>query len=113
MLSEEQISTIASKLNEKLDLPFLDEDKEQQLLERIMSGMAGTLEEVVGELPDPVREIWDRIADGISDEDAEVLIEQLTELANERIDIPFLDEETEADMVIRPAVSTIVETLRG
>ena len=89
MLSEQQIATIATKLNERLDLPFIGEDKEQQLFEQVLNGVDGTLDQVVGQLPDPVRDIWDRLADGVTDEEAEELIDQLTELANERIDVAF------------------------
>ena len=79
----------------------------------MLNGVDNKLNDVVGELPEPVRKIWDRLADGVSDEEAEGLIDQLTDVVNERIDIPFLSEEDEAGMIIRPAVSMIVETLRG
>lgn len=113
MLTEEQITTIAVKLNEKVDLPFIGEEKEQDILESVLNGINGKLDEVTENLPEPVRETWEKLADGVSDEEAERLVEQLTVLVNERIDIPLLSEENEAEMVIHPAVSMIVDTMRS
>lgn len=113
MLTEEQITTIAVKLNEKVDLPFIGEEKEQDILESVLNGINGKLDEVTENLPEPVRETWEKLADGVSDEEAERLVEQLTVLVNERIDIPLLSEENEAGMVIHPAVSMIVDTMRS
>lgn len=113
MLTEEQITTIAVKLNEKVDLPFIGEEKEQDILESVLNGINGKLDEVTENLPEPARETWEKLADGVSDEEAERLVEQLTVLVNERIDIPLLSEENEAGMVIHPAVSMIVDTMRS
>ena len=113
MLSEDQIASIAAKLNERVDLPFLDEEREQQILEGVVGSLNGKLATVTEALPEPVQEIWNSLAEGVSDGDAETLIESLTEQLNEQIDIPLLDEEKEADMIIRPVVRTIVDTLRG
>lgn len=113
MLTEEQITTIAVKLNEKVDLPFIGEEKEQDILESVLNGINGKLDEVTENLPEPVRETWEKLADGVSNEEAERLVEQLTVLVNERIDIPLLSEENEAEMVIHPAVSMIVDTMRS
>lgn len=113
MLSEEQISSVAASLNERINIPMLSEDREQQMLEQAVSMMNEQLGAVTESLPEEAKEILGRIQDGISEEDAATLKESLVPSLNERVDIPFLGEDQEADMLIAPAVDMIISTLQG
>lgn len=113
MLSTEQITSIASDLNEKVNIPFMGEGKEQDLLESALGTINNQLDSVVDALPDSAKEIWAKVQDGVSDEEADDLKAQLVSGLNERVNIPFLGEGQEADMLIAPAVDLIVNTLRA
>lgn len=113
MLSEEQILSVAASLNGRINIPMLSEDKEQQMLEQAVGMMNEQLGAVTEGLPEEANEILGRIQDGISEEDAATLKESLVPALNERVDIPFLGEDQEADMLIAPAVDMIISTLQG
>ncbi|MEM7134164.1 MAG: hypothetical protein AAF702_48180 [Chloroflexota bacterium] len=113
MLSSEQIKNIASDLNGKVNIPLMAEGQEQEMLESALGTMNSQLSVVVNALPDSVKEVWDRIQDGVSDAEAEALKTQLATDLNEKVNIPFLGEGQEMDMLISPAVDLIVETVRS
>lgn len=111
MLSEEQISSVAAGLNEKINIPMLSEDKEQQMLEQAVGMINEQLAVVTEGLPDSVKDILVRLQDGISEEEAAELKEALVPALNEKIDIPFIGEEQESDMLLGPAVDMIISTV--
>lgn len=113
MLSEEQISSVAARLNERINIPMIGEEQEQSILEQAVNMMNEQLGPVAESLPEEAKEILGRIQDGISEEDAATLKESLVPALNERVDIPMLSEDKEADMLIAPAVDMIISTLQG
>lgn len=113
MLSTEQITSIASDLNEKVNIPFMGEGKEQSMIENALGLINEQLDVVVGALPDSAKEVWEKIQDGVSEEEAADLKTQLVTGLNEKVNIPFLGEGQEADMLIKPAVELIVDTLQA
>lgn len=111
MLNEEQISSIAATLNEKINIPLMSEEKEQSMLEQAVGMINEQLSAVTGNLPESVQDILSRLADGISEEEAAELKEALVPALNEKVDIPFIGEEQEADMLIAPVVDMIISTV--
>ena len=68
MLTEDQVTEVAAKLNEKVNIPFMSEEAEQGILEKAVSAIDDKLDGVAEELPEPFGELWENLADGISDE---------------------------------------------
>ena len=113
MLTEDQVTEVATKLNEKVNIPFMSEETEQGILEKAVNAIDDKLDGIAEDLPEPFGELWENLADGISDEEAEQLVGALTEVINQKIDIPFLSEDQEANLIIRPALGLIVESVRA
>lgn len=113
MLTEDQVTEVAAKLNEKVNIPFMSEEAEQGILEKAVSAIDDKLDGVAEELPEPFGELWENLADGISDEEAEQLVGALTDIINQKVDIPLLSEDQEADLIIRPALGLIVDSVRA
>mgnify|MGYP000489016973 CR=1 FL=1 len=111
MLNEEQISSVAASLNEKINIPMMSEEKEQSMLEKAVGMINGQLSVVTASLPESAQDILSRLGDGISEEEAAELKEALVPALNEKVDIPFLNEDQEADMLIAPVVDMIISTV--
>lgn len=113
MLNAEQITSIAASLNEKVNIPMLSEDKEQEMLEQAVGMINDQLDGVTAALPDSAKDILSRIADGITEEEAAELKTELVAGLNEKVDIPFIGEAQEEEMLIGPAVDMIMTTLQS
>lgn len=101
ILSFEEIETLATKLNEKIDIPFLDDKAEQVVLVKIVRRFDSLLYQ---NLPNELYSLVRDAGNGISDEDAEKLKSVLGTRLNSKFDIPYLPEWVEQE---------IFETLLG
>ena len=111
MLSKDQVKKIATKLNEKVNIPLLREKRDQNIIERIINKLDDKLDEVAQKLPSNVKSIYDKISDGLTKEEAAQLTSELTVLANKEINIPLIGEDLEADLIIEPIIELIVLSL--
>ncbi len=95
MLSESSVKAIATRLNEKVDFPFIGESREQTILEKLVKELDAKLGSI---LPSEFYELVNIVADGVSEKELEHLKERLPEMLNKEINIPFLSEETEGKL---------------
>ncbi|MFC2077888.1 hypothetical protein ACFLTM_03690 [Candidatus Bipolaricaulota bacterium] len=107
MLTEKELEAIATRLNSAIDLPLLKEGTEQIIFVKIVKLIDGFL---YGVLPNEIYELAHAASDGISEQDAVLIEENLTKLVNRKLDLPFLNERTE-ETIFRVVIGTIVKAM--
>tara|TARA_B100000809_G_scaffold193813_1_gene192859 strand:- start:11198 stop:11695 length:498 start_codon:yes stop_codon:yes gene_type:complete len=91
-MTVEEIQELAEKINEKINIPFIRERKDEKIYFKIVLTIDDFLyNNLPGELYDLIRSL----EEGISDEEAKNLITRLPKLANKNIDIPYIPEKFE------------------
>jgi len=107
MLTESELEAIATRLNHAIDLPLLKEGTEQIVFVKIVKLIDRFL---YGVLPNEIYQLIKVVSDGISEQDAVLIEENLTQLVNRKVDLPFLSERTE-ETVFRVVIGTIVRAM--
>ena len=107
MLTQKEVEAIATKLNKVINLPILKEEKEQIIFVKIVKQIDMFL---YGVLPNEIYELIRVASDGITDKDALIIEENLTKLANDYINLPFLTEPME-ETVFRVVIGIIVRAM--
>lgn len=92
LLTDEEVEKIASKVNEKINLPFLSEDKEQIVFVKIVRLLDRSLYTL---LPNEIYECIRMAQDGIDSEEAETIKTRITKAINNLVNLPFLTENQE------------------
>ena len=108
MLTSEEAEILASKLNERVNIPFFEEQTEQIVLVKIVKLIDRALYKV---LPNELYALAKSAADGITAQEALEIETRLIEWANRKIDIPFLSEELE-EKILRNVIELITGALR-
>ena len=108
MLSDEEIEILATKLNEKIDIPFIKEGTEQTILVKIVKKVDRLLYK---NLPNELYELVKNVSDGISDSDAEELKLVLGTRLNRALDIPYIPEWIE-QKIFEVLIGLIVNAMR-
>lgn len=96
MLTNEQVMVLANKVNKKVNIPFLSEDKEFTVFFKIIRWIDKELYKL---LPNEYYALIHDSSDGISEDEAENLKSRLVPLINKVIDIPILPEGVEAFVI--------------
>jgi len=107
MLTEAELEAIATRLNNAIDLPIMNEKTEQIVFVKIVKLIDRFL---YGVLPNEIYELIRVVSDGISEQDAVLIEENLAELVNRKIDLPFLSESME-ETVFRVVIGTVVRAM--
>lgn len=110
-MTEEEIIDLASRLNEKINVPIIDETKEEKIFIKIVLKIDNFMYD---NLPNEFYGLMRSTEKGIDDTEAIQLMRRLTKLANNKIDIPFLSEKAEGiaiKFVIGLAVNAARKTL--
>lgn len=107
MLTKAEVEAIATKLNKVINLPILKEDREQIIIVKIIRQIDMFLYRV---LPNEIYELIRVASDGISEKDALIMEENLTRLANDHINLPFLTEPME-ETIFRVVIGLIVRAM--
>ncbi len=107
MLSDEEINAIAQKVNEAINLPFLDEDKELIVFGKIIRWVDRRLYDL---LPNEYYELVKDASDGISKEEVIKIEARITPLINNVVNIPILTEKQE-DKLIGLVLSLILNAM--
>lgn len=107
-MTEEEIRDLAIRLNEKIDVPFIQETGEERILIKVILKLDTFLYD---HLPNEFYEIIRSTDRGISDKEAKRLIRQLTKLANDKIDIPYLPEIVER-IAIKFVIGIVIRSAR-
>lgn len=92
MLTQAEIDAIATWLNGKIGLPFVSERKEQKVIAKLVKKIDRFLYD---NLPNEYYELIRMPEDGITEEEAEVMKERLTDLINGVVNIPVVPEVLE------------------
>jgi hypothetical protein len=109
MLSDSEVQLLAQKVNEKINLPFLKEEKEFIVFFKIIKFIDKALYQL---LPNEYYGLIKDATDGISREEARIIIKRLTPLVNNVINIPILTEKQEAlaiEIVLKLIVNAMVK----
>ncbi len=107
-MTMDQVKVLASKLNEKINIPLVRETKEERIFVKIILKIDNFLYD---NMPNEFYELWKDTHDGIDDEEAKQLIKRLTKLANKKIDIPYIPEAIEA-FVFKFIIGILVNAAR-
>ncbi|WP_250462853.1 hypothetical protein [Microbulbifer litoralis] len=108
MLSKEEIEAIASRLNEKIDIPFFSDGREKTIFVKITKKVDRLL---YRHLPNEIYGCVKSISDGISDKDAEQIKSVMGSRLNKDFNIPYLPEWVELQ-IFEMLVGLLVGAMR-
>lgn len=109
MLTNAESNDIAKRLNDKIDIPIITEGMEQKVLLKIVLKVDRFLYD---HLPNEFYDFVRSADHGIDDAEAEKLLDRLSKLANQKIDIPYLPEQMEY-LAIHYILSVIINAARN
>ena len=107
-LTTEEIKELAQRLNKKINVPIINETKEEKILIKIILTIDNFLYD---NLPN---EFYDLVRDsdnGIDNREAKRLVRRLTKLANDKINIPYIPEPMER-IAFKFVIGMIVKAAR-
>jgi len=108
MLNADEVEAVATKLNEKIDIPYIDDKAEQLIMVKIVKKIDRLL---YRKLPNELYGLVKNSRDGISDEDAHQLKSVLATRINKEFDIPYIPEWIEQE-ILEMAIGLIVNGMR-
>ena len=85
-------ASIYAKLNLQVDLPFIDEDREEVIIQSVASGL-------VDSLPVELLPLLLDASDGITQREYDANREAVVAYINSKIDVPYLMESAEARLI--------------
>ncbi len=118
-MEPEEIKELATRLNNKINVPIINETKEEKILVKIIFKIDNFLYD---NLPNEFYDLVRSTDKGIDKREAKRLVRRLTRLANDKIDIPYIPEPMERiafkfviGMIVKAAcknlkLSTVLET---
>ncbi|MBP0132398.1 MAG: hypothetical protein ITD31_03300 [Nitrosospira sp.] len=108
MLSAEEVEVLASKLNKKIDLPFITEGTEQIIFVKTVKVFDRLLYQ---NIPNELYGLIKNTSDGISDKDAEELKLVLGSRLNKSLEIPYVPEWVE-QQVFEILIGLVVDAMK-
>ncbi len=108
MLSAEEVEVLASKLNKKIDLPFITEGTEQIVFVKTVKVFDRLLYQ---NIPNELYGLIKNTSDGISDKDAEELKLVLGSRLNKSLEIPYVPEWVE-QQVFEILIGLVVDAMK-
>ena len=91
-MTTEEIMELATRLNKKINVPIINETREEKILIKIVLQIDNFLYD---NLPNEFYDLIRSVDLGIDNREAKRLVRRLTKLANEKIDIPYIPEQME------------------
>jgi hypothetical protein len=107
-MTEEEIKDLAQRLNEKINVPLIDENREEQIFIKIILKIDTFLYD---HLPNEFYDVIRSTDRGIDIKEAKRLVRRLTKIANEKIDIPYIPEIAE-QIAIKFVIGIVVKAAR-
>ena len=107
-MTEAEVKDLAVRLNERINVPFIDETGEEKILVKVIFKIDTFLYD---HLPNEFYDLIRSSDRGISDKEAKRLVRRLTRLANKKIDIPYLPEAVE-HFAIKFVIGMVVKAAR-
>ncbi len=108
MLNVDEVEALATKLNAKIDIPYIKEGTEQTIMVKIVKKIDRLL---YRKLPNEIYGLVKNSSDGISDEDARQLKAVLATRINKEFDIPYIPEWIEQE-ILEMAIGLLVNGMR-
>lgn len=108
MLDHDEVEALASKLNAKINIPFIKEGTEQAIFVKTVKRFDQLLYQ---NLPNELYGLVKHARDGISDSDAKELESVLGSRLNKKFDIPYVPELLEKE-IFELLLSYIVTAMR-
>lgn len=96
MLRDAEVNAIAKQAADKFNIPFLGEQKEAVVFAKIIKRIDRELSKM---LPKEYVELIRDVTDGISEEEARAIAGRLTPMVNKLVNIPFLGEKQEGQLI--------------
>jgi len=112
LLNQSERKKMAKLVNAMLDIPLVPEDLEQTIFEHAVGIVDQALEDT---LPAVLAELIHNSQNGIDKDHAVVFADRLVESINQKIDLPYLDEDQEAKLlriIIDPLVKAMTNGRR-
>ncbi|MBL4709961.1 MAG: hypothetical protein JKY48_16130 [Flavobacteriales bacterium] len=107
-MTDEEIKELAQQLNKKINVPLINELKEEKIFIKIVLKIDRFLYD---NLPNEFYDLVRSLEGGIEDKEAKRLIKRLSQLANKKIDIPYIPEQLEY-VAIRFIIGLIINAAR-
>ena len=107
-LTEAEIKDLAVRLNQKINVPIIGETTEEKILIKIVLRVDTFLYD---NLPNEIYDLVRSSDNGIDDKEATRLINRLSVLANEKINIPYIPESAEY-VAIKYLLGVVVNAAR-
>lgn len=107
-LTEAEVKDLASKLNDKVNIPLISETREEKILIKVILRVDTFLYD---NLPNEIYDLVRSSKNGIEDEEATRLINRLSILANEKINIPYIPEAAEY-VAIKFVIRVVINAAR-
>lgn len=107
-MTNEEIKELAQRLNRKINVPIINETKEEKILIKIILTIDNFLYD---NLPNEFYDLVRSTDKGIDNREAKRLVRRLTKLANEKIDIPYIPEPMER-IAFKFVIGMIVKAAR-
>jgi hypothetical protein len=107
-MTDEDVKDLARSLNEKINVPIIEETDEEKILIKIVIKVDRFLYD---NLPNEFYDLVRSMDKGIDDDEAKRLIKRLSKLANKHIDIPYIPESMEY-VAIRLVIGVIINAAR-
>lgn len=107
-MTEEEIIDLAQRLNERINVPIIDETKEEKIFIKVILKIDNFLYD---NLPNEFYDLIRSSEKGIDEKEAKRLVRRLTRMANEKVDIPYLPEFAEK-FAIKFVIGVVVRSAR-
>ena len=96
MLNDAEINALTQQVNQSINLPFINEEKEFVVFAKVIKWVDRQLYRI---LPNEYYELVKDASDGISEEEADKIIERATPMINNVVNIPVLSEKQESTLI--------------
>ncbi len=107
-MTEEEIVDLAKRLNDRINVPIINETKEEKIFIKIILKIDNFLYD---NLPNEFYELIRSSDKGIDEKEAKRLVRRLTRMANDKVDIPYLPEFAEK-FAIKFVIGMVVRSAR-
>ncbi len=107
-MTEEEVRDLAQRLNDKINVPIIDENKEEQIFIKIILRIDTFLYD---HLPNEFYDVIRSADRGIDQKEAKRLVRRLTRIANDKIDIPYIPEIAE-QFALKFVIGIVVKAAR-
>ena len=107
-MTQEEIVDLAKRLNERINVPIIDETGEEKIMVKVILKIDNFLYD---NLPNEFYDLIRSTDKGIDEKEAKRLVRRLTKMANDKIDIPYIPEIAER-FALRFIIGLVVKAAR-